>query len=77
MSKLRRTHRIMNTQCIPHGRAERGFISAQAAIVLAVIAGGAGLLVHEWHSADATKTHHSSSGGHHHEKHGADTAATR
>ncbi len=57
--------------------AMRGFISAQAAIVLAVIAAGGGLLAYEWHSAHHAKDHHSSVAKHqHHKTHDAKTAAT-
>ena len=68
----------MKTQRTNNRSVMRGFISAQAAIVLAVIAAGGGLLAYEWHSAHAahSKGHHSSVAKHHHEKHEAKTAAT-
>ena len=55
---------------------KRAFISAQLAIVLAVIAGGTALIAYEWHAAHA-KPHHSpaASGSHHHkQKHEPHTA---
>ncbi len=68
----------MKTPRIHRRSAIQGFISAQAAIVLAVIAAGGGLLAYEWHSAHAahSKGHHNSMAKHHHEKHEAKTAAT-
>lgn len=68
----------MKTRRIHSRPASQGFISAQAAIVLAVIAAGGGLLAYEWHSAHAghSKGHHSSAAKHHHGKHDAKTAAT-
>ena len=57
--------------------AMRGFISAQAAIVLAVIAAGGGFLAYEWHSAHHAKDHHGMVAKHqHHKSHDAKTTAT-
>jgi len=65
----------MKLHAIPAGHALRGFISAQLAVVLTVIAAGATLLTYEWQSAHPSK-HHSGSGlNHHHHKHTAETAA--
>ena len=58
----------MKSNRTTNGSARRGFISTQAAIVLAVVTGSAGLLAYEWHHAHPPKTHHSSAGGNHHHK---------
>ena len=55
--------------------AARGFISAQAAIVLAAITGSAGLLAYEWHRSRSGKGHHNLMRSHHH-KPDAKTAST-
>ena len=56
--------------------ASRGFISAQLAIVLAVIAGGTVLVAYEWHAAHP-KAHHAAAGpSHHHHPHEGKSAAT-
>ena len=49
-------------------RMLRGFISAKAAIVLAIITGGAGILAYEWHHAHPAKSQHGSASVHHHNK---------
>jgi len=61
----------MKTHHTPARSARRGFISAKAAIVLAIITGSAGLLAYEWHNAHPDKQHHSA---HHPRKH--DTKST-
>ena len=49
--------------------ARRAFITAKAAIVLAVIAGGTGVLAYEWHNAHpGSSGHHAGGGGHSHHK---------
>jgi hypothetical protein len=65
----------MNAQQIPTRFATQAFISAQLAIVLAVIMGAAGILAYEWHAAHPSKHHNSTSVGHHHHKHRTNTAA--
>ena len=55
---------------IRNGPALRGFISAKAAIVLAIITAGMGVLAYEWHHARPAKPHHGSVSAHHHHKHG-------
>jgi hypothetical protein len=53
----------------------RGFISAKAAIVLALIVGGTGVLAYEWiHVRPPVKEHHVSVAApkHHHKKDGKD-----
>ena len=69
----------MKTQRTNNLSVMRGFISAQAAIVLAVITATAGVLAYEWHSAHsahAKKEHHSAAAKHHHHKtHEAKTAS--
>jgi hypothetical protein len=52
-----------------------GFISAKAAIVLAVITGAGGMLTYEWHHAHSAKGHYARSATHH-KRHGAKTDAT-
>lgn len=47
----------------------RAFISAQLAIVLAVIAGSTALIAYEWHAAHAKPHHSSAASGSHHHKH--------
>ena len=60
-----------------HRSGLRGFISAKAGIVLAVLIGGATMLAYEWHNAHPGKSgHHASSGGgkSHHKKKESKTA---
>ena len=64
----------MKPHRIIHRSATRGFISAQIAIVLAILGGGASLLAYEWHHAHPAKSHHNSIAAHHHHKHDAKTA---
>jgi hypothetical protein len=58
---------------IHNDTALRGFISAKAAIALAIITAGAGVLAYEWHHAHPAKPHHGSVSAHHHHKHGGET----
>ena len=67
----------MNNNHIFSHSVSRGFISAQAAIVLAVIASGTGLLIHEWHGAHSKKGHHDSMPKHHHKKADADKTTAK
>ena len=67
----------MKTHCITSHTGTRGFISAKAAIVLAVITGGAGLLIYEWHNAHPGKTHSSAPAHHHSKNHESKTAASK
>ena len=62
---------------IHNGLALRGFISAKAAIVLAIITGGAGVLAYEWHNAHLAKSHQGSLSAHHHHKHETKSSANR
>ena len=68
----------MKMKLIRHRATARGFISAPAAIVLAVIAAGGSLLAYEWHSAHSAhsaKDHHGSADKqHHHKSHDAKAA---
>ena len=67
----------MNPKRLTHHRTASAFISMQAAIVLAVIAGGTGLLVYEWHGAHHAKKHHSGGSQHHPKTHAAKTASNQ
>ena len=67
----------MNLKRLTPHHAASAFISMQAAIVLAVITGGAGLLVYEWHGAHHAKKHHSGSGQHHPKTHAQKTASNQ
>ena len=61
----------MKTQTPKAIRDVRGFISAKAAIVLALILGGTGVLAYEWiHARPPVKQHHVSVSApkHHHKK---------
>ena len=58
---------------IHNDAALRGFISAKAAIALAIITAGAGVLAYEWHHAHPAKPHHGSVSAHHRHKRGDET----
>jgi hypothetical protein len=64
-------------QLLRHGPAAlRGLISANLAIVLAVIMAGAGALAYEWWHAQAVKRAQTSLVAHHHKRYVANPAAT-
>ena len=65
----------MNIHRIDNRSALRGYISAQLAIVLAIILGTAGILIHEWHAAHPSKHHAGSTYEHRHPGHVAAAAS--
>ena len=64
----------MKPQRFQSRSAISGFIPTKAAIVLAIIGCGAGVLACEWHRAHVPKQHHGEAAAHHHKHEGKGVA---